>query len=33
MRFNPATLLGIDAPVAKFIGHVNRLEASKWSAR
>ena len=31
MRFQPANLLPIDAPVAKFIGHVNRLEGSVWS--
>ena len=31
MRFQPGALLPIDAPVAKFIAHVNRLEASMWS--
>lgn len=31
MRFQPGALLPIDAPVARFIGHVNRLEASVWS--
>jgi nitrite reductase/ring-hydroxylating ferredoxin subunit len=31
MRFQPGALLPIDAPVAEFIGHVNRLEASIWS--
>jgi nitrite reductase/ring-hydroxylating ferredoxin subunit len=33
MRFQAGALLPIDEPVAKFIGHVNRLEPSKWSAR
>jgi hypothetical protein len=31
MRFQPGALLPIDAPVARFIGHVNRMEASVWS--
>jgi nitrite reductase/ring-hydroxylating ferredoxin subunit len=31
MRFQPNALLPIDAPVEKFIGHVNRLEPSLWS--
>jgi phenylpropionate dioxygenase-like ring-hydroxylating dioxygenase large terminal subunit len=33
MRFATEALLPIDAPVAKFIAHVNRLEPSPWSAR
>jgi len=32
MRFQPGALLPMDAPVVRFISHVNRLEASKWSA-
>lgn len=31
MRFQPGALIPIDAPVAKFIAHVNRLEISMWS--
>jgi len=31
MRFQPGALIPIDAPVAKFIAHVNRLEVSMWS--
>jgi nitrite reductase/ring-hydroxylating ferredoxin subunit len=31
MRFQPRSLLPIDAPVARFIGHVNTLEPSVWS--
>lgn len=31
MRFDPAVLLPIDGPVARFIAWVNRLEPSRWS--
>ncbi len=31
MRFNISSLLPIDAPIAKYIAHVNRLQPSIWS--
>ncbi len=31
IRFRPANLLPIDAPVSKYIAYVNRLEPSAWS--
>lgn len=31
IRFNPAGLLPIDAPIAKFIQYVNQLQPSRWS--
>lgn len=31
MRFQPGALLPVDAPVARFVGWVNRLEPSRWS--
>jgi nitrite reductase/ring-hydroxylating ferredoxin subunit len=33
MRFSPRALLPIDAPVARFMSYVNRLEPSVWSQR
>jgi nitrite reductase/ring-hydroxylating ferredoxin subunit len=33
MRFQPGALLAMDAPVSKFVAHVNRLEPSLWSRR
>ncbi len=33
IRFNPNALLQMDAPVARYIAYVNRLEPSVWSPR
>ncbi len=33
MRFNSERLLPIDAPVVRYIAHVNKLPASVWSRR
>ena len=33
IRFHPGALLDMDAPIARYVAYVNRLQASAWSRR